>query len=412
MNVPDDVLQITPIRRAWFSTDPATSAQNYDEFQSDSEVTEIIKANPKSILTVDMPHCHPTVAERPLSLADALPYAKGWLDQLKREGLFSLLTDAMFIYEIEIGSRRQRSQIGLGCMFSPADIWDADSNPRGKIIRNEEIFAEKAQGRADLIRAIDHIIGTVNLAAPDLGHEVEQLLHDTARRKGDPTIAGLDHKGNTHKIWAIREPAEIARLQEALRHEEVVVADGNHRSKASQLAGLDAFLGIVFAADTMNIEHYHRMIKDVGMSGSAFIEALRRSGFTVERLSPSLPFLSSTPNEVGLYLDGAWWRMIPLSVDHDDPIESLDAKLIENRVIKGILGLDPADKRVVYVGGDYEPAYLQAQVDNGSQQCAFSLPAVTMEQFFRVNDARQPMPRKTTWFSPKIRSGFVIAEVK
>ncbi|MDO8673469.1 MAG: DUF1015 family protein [Dehalococcoidia bacterium] len=409
--MPDDVLRIAPIRRAWFSTDQATSAQNYDEFQHDSEVTEIIRANPKSILAVDMPQCHPTLSDKHLSLSEALPWASNWLTQMKQEGLFKLLADVMFIYEIEIKSRPARSQIGLGCMFSPADIWDASSNPRGKIIRNEEIFPEKAQGRADLIRAIDHIIGTVNLAAPDPQHEIEQLLHDITRRKGDPMVAGLDHKGNTHKVWAIDDPADTARLQDALRHEEVVVADGNHRSKASQLAGLDAFLGIVFAADTMHIDPYHRMIKDLGMAGSDFIEALRRSGFVVEQLSLSHPFISSTPNEVGLYLDGVWHRLIPQIVDPGDPIESLDAKIIENRVIKDVLVLDPADQRVSYVGGDYEPAYLQAQVDNGSQQCAFSLPAVTMQQFFRVNDARQAMPRKTTWFSPKIRSGFVIAEV-
>lgn len=37
---------------------------------------------------------------------------------------------------------------------------------------------------------------------------------------------------------------------------------------------------------------------------------------------------------------------------------------------------------------------------------AFSLYPVTMDDLFRVADAGEIMPPKSTWFEPKLRSGF------
>jgi uncharacterized protein (DUF1015 family) len=36
---------------------------------------------------------------------------------------------------------------------------------------------------------------------------------------------------------------------------------------------------------------------------------------------------------------------------------------------------------------------------------------VTVEEFVAVNLARQKMPRKSTWFTPKARGGLVLADL-
>ena len=76
-----------------------------------------------------------------------------------------------------------------------------------------------------------------------------------------------------------------------------------------------------------------------------------------------------------------------------------------------MLGLEPGDKRIVYVGGDYPPQWLAAEVDAGRAELAVLIAPVTVDEFVAVNLARQKMPRKSTWFTPKARGGLVLADL-
>jgi uncharacterized protein (DUF1015 family) len=79
-------------------------------------------------------------------------------------------------------------------------------------------------------------------------------------------------------------------------------------------------------------------------------------------------------------------------------------------MIDSILGMkDARDKRINYVGGNKNAAYLVSRVDSGDYDLALSVAPVTMEQFIDVCEQNLFMPPKSTWFDPKIRSGLVIA---
>ena len=76
------------------------------------------------------------------------------------------------------------------------------------------------------------------------------------------------------------------------------------------------------------------------------------------------------------------------------------------------LGLDPGDKRITYVGGDYPPAWLAGEVDAGRAELAVLIAPVTVADFVAVNLARLKLPRKSTWFTPKARAGLVLADLR
>ena len=44
-------------------------------------------------------------------------------------------------------------------------------------------------------------------------------------------------------------------------------------------------------------------------------------------------------------------------------------------------------------------------------ELAVLIAPVTVEDFVAVNLARQKLPRKSTWFTPKARAGLVLAEL-
>jgi uncharacterized protein (DUF1015 family) len=76
-----------------------------------------------------------------------------------------------------------------------------------------------------------------------------------------------------------------------------------------------------------------------------------------------------------------------------------------------VLGLDAGDKTITYVGGDYPADWLRGEVDAGRAGLAILIPPVTVDDFVAVNLARQKLPRKSTWFTPKARAGLVVAEL-
>ena len=55
------MITITPVRRALIPVDSAAaalvSAPNYDEFQGDQEIWDLLQENPMSVLRVTMAHC-------------------------------------------------------------------------------------------------------------------------------------------------------------------------------------------------------------------------------------------------------------------------------------------------------------------------------------------------------------------
>jgi uncharacterized protein (DUF1015 family) len=112
---------------------------------------------------------------------------------------------------------------------------------------------------------------------------------------------------------------------------------------------------------------------------------------------------------VNLYLDGRWWRLRfkPDVLTPDNPVENLDAALLQNHVLAPLLGIeDPrTSKRIDFVGGIRGTGELEKIVNSGEYACAFAMYPTSIEELMRVADAGGVMPPKSTWFEPKLRDG-------
>ena len=386
---------LAPIAKGWVSTAGETGAQNYDEFADDAEITAIVEANPRSMLAVEMAHCTPEMLAEGAGRERSLRYGAERLQRLKDDGLLAPAQDFVVAYEIDGPTGRQ---LGIGLMAATAEIWDAERNPGGRIIRNEDVFPEKVEYYADVIRAIGHLPSAVMLAAPDANAAVRDAVEKVVRSR-PPTVTSRDQKGNEHRIRVISEPAERDRLLASLDGKELLVADGNHRSRASEHAGLDAFFAVVLSADTMHIDEYHRGFRELGMDDGEFLARVREAGFD-----------TGETGAIELFSRNGHGGLTPRVGSSRVP-ETLPHQLVEERIVRGVLGWDPSDHRIVYVGGDYGRDFLAAEVETGRFQVALGMPAVTTEDFVEVNRRRLKMPRKSTWFTPKLRAGLVAVEL-
>ena len=100
-------------------------------------------------------------------------------------------------------------------------------------------------------------------------------------------------------------------------------------------------------------------------------------------------------------------------IDESSPVTSLDVSALQERVLAPLLGIkDPrTDMRIAFVGGIKGSAELQRRVDSGEMSVAFELYPVSVGEIMSVADAGMIMPPKSTWFEPKLGSGWFIHRI-
>ena len=395
---------VHPIPRAWVTTGD-TGAQNYDEFANDAEITAIIEANPHSALAVEMPHRAPESLGR--SFLDCLPDAAQRLAQARADGSYTPAEQVTVLYRISEPAS-DAAAYGLFAMVDTDQISTSADEP-GLVIRNEDVFIAKVRERVALAEAVGHLLSPVLLLQTGRGEELHAALAAACDAAGPPAATDLDQAGRTHAIWPVVPGPLQDQLCALAGGGELVVADGNHRSLAAQTGGLARFLAVVTTPASVAIQPYNRLVSELTTTPDEVLAGLRDVGATVAPIDgePGVPAAGGT---VHLYLAGRGYA-VNLPADAGDMVDNLDHALVERVLLRGVLGLDPGDKRITYVGGDYPAGWLTAEVDSGRAELAVLIAPVTVDDFVAVNLGRRKLPRKSTWFTPKARGGLVLAQI-
>ena len=395
---------VHPIARAWITTGD-TGAQNYDEFADDAEITAIIAANPRSALAVEMPHRAPESVGR--SFADCLPDAAARLAEAKADGSYTPAERVVGLYRIT--SPVDEPAYGMFAMVDTDQISTSAAEP-GLVIRNEDVFVEKVRERVALAEAIGHLLSPVLLLQTGRGDDLHAALAAATEIAGAPAVTDTDQAGRTHAIWRVGPGRVQDELCELASGGELVVADGNHRSLAAQTGRLPRFLAVVTTPGSVAIQPYNRLVGELTCSPADLLGKLTAAGAVVEPVAD----VSAAPIGAGavlLYVDGQGYAVTLPATPGANVVDNLDHALVERMLLRGALGLEPGDKRITYVGGDYPASWLIGEVDAGRAALAVLIAPVSVDDFVAVNLARQKMPRKSTWFTPKARAGLVLAEL-
>ena len=318
-----------------------------------------------------------------------------------------------YVYRLTMG---EHVQTGLVAAASVA-AYDQE-----RIKKHEFTRPVKEDDRVRQIDALDAQTGPVFLvysATP----RIDAVL--AAVSQGEPAVDIRATGEVRHQIWVVRDADLIRLLSTAFEAlPALYVADGHHRSAAaSRVAaarqaanpaptGEEAynyFLAVIFPHDQMQILDYNRLVTD--LHGLDRDEFLRRVAVPF-RVEPSpVPVKPAKAAEFGMYLDGAWYRLIldERRIPWDDPVARLDVSLLQDNLIEPILGIvDPRrDDRINFVGGIRGLEGLARPVDEGRYRVAFSLFPTRMTDLMAVADAGEVMPPKSTWFEPKLADGLV-----
>ena len=115
-----------------------------------------------------------------------------------------------------------------------------------------------------------------------------------------------------------------------------------------------------------------------------------------------------------MYMSGKWYMLTAsdklLSID--DAVESLDVSILQNYLLKPVLGIDDprTDSRIDFIGGIRGLEELERRADS-DMKVSFAMYPTSIDELFAVADAGLLMPPKSTWFEPKLRSGLFIHRI-
>ncbi|MBA3288428.1 MAG: DUF1015 domain-containing protein [Acidimicrobiia bacterium] len=283
----------------------------------------------------------------------------------------------------------------------------------GGVLPHERTTPKASTDRLDLTRAT-----AANLSpiwGLSLATGLTALLTEPAEPVGAVTVDGVEHT-----VERVRDPERIAAIRDHLSGDDVLIADGHHRYAISRTYRDEvraatgrtdtaaeqtlAFVGEL-VADQVSIEAIHRLYS--GVPAVKLREALAGS-FAME--PADLPG-SGTLAEMGdrgrlLLLEpggGATW-LIP---DGGALAEAraLDGAWLEHAL--AVAGLAD-DVEVRYQHGLTETS--QA-VEHGEAAAAVLIRPVSIAEIQRTAREGLLMPPKSTFFTPKLRTGFVVRDL-
>ncbi len=309
------------------------------------------------------------------------------------------------------------SQVGLICCASIEDY-------ENDIIKKHEFTRPvKENDRINHVKISGIHAGPVFSTYPEVASMDALVARLT---QGAPEYDFTMEDDVQHTVWLVDNDADINEITRIFNEEVpyTYIADGHHRAASAFKVGKERrdnnpnhtgdeeynfFLTVYFPANQLDIIDYNRVVCDLnGLSEDEFLNMLSKK-FEVSEANGQ--FKPAQALDFGLYMNKKWYKLTAHegTFDPNDPVNSIDAAILQNNVLTEILDIDDprTNDRVQFVGGIRGMGELEKRVNSGEMAAAFSVYPVSIQQLIDVANSGNVMPPKCTWFEPKLRSGIV-----
>ncbi|MGE5628928.1 MAG: DUF1015 domain-containing protein [Solirubrobacterales bacterium] len=321
----------------------------------------------------------------------------------------------LFVYKQIIG---ERELTGIVACTS------VDDYVNSYIKKHEFTRSEKEKDISYHIDCCNANTGTIYLIYK-WEEKIQNIIDETM--KNTPEYEFTTEDGIIHLVWPIAEENRIEELVKLFEKvDNFYIADGHHRTAAAARVCAEKrknnpnytgeeeynfFLSVLFPDKDLSVIDYNRVVTDLnGYTNEEFLNKVSEN-FIIEKVESKEPFKPAEAHTIGMYLDGAWYKLIAkaCSYDNSHPVKCLDVAVLQDFLLDPVLGIkDPrTDKRIDFVAGILGLEELERRV-NTDMKVAFSLFPCSIKELMDVADIGEVMPPKSTWFEPKLRSGLFI----
>ena len=397
---------------------------------------QIVSLNPNNIFSVELPD-----ASMCADTDDAYRCADSIFSSWISNGI--MVKDrvpAFYAYDIDYKSGSKNfCRKGFIALVRLAD-WDEK-----KILPHEKTFDKVTRDRLSLTQAAGAQFSPIFMLYRH-SHTVAETLA-SARGTGEQKV--IDTLGNTHRVRTITDDISNRAIMEALENSPLYIADGHHRYTTAlkyrnfmrdQYAGPDAdsmpfnyiMTYLVDAEDPgLIVLPTHRI---VSMEEKTDWKDLRKKASEFFNITSVCSLQGKRPEEVSAAIEreleacdghlatgviagdsAEIWRLkkekesSSYSPHIPQPLRQLDVVLIEDVILRNILGFDSeAEERNVKFSADP----VDAMNNLADDQMLFYMRPTPVHHVLDIADQGLTMPHKSTFFYPKILTGMVVNSLR
>ncbi|MEW5909357.1 MAG: DUF1015 domain-containing protein [Thermodesulfobacteriota bacterium] len=316
------------------------------------------------------------------------------------------------------------------------------------VLPHEKTFSNVRSQRLALIKASKANFSPIFSLYSDPENSILVRLKAAVFDK-NPDIDFVDHDSQRHRLWRITEHAVQETVSETLKSKQIYIADGHHRYTTalnyrdwlhSQNPDFPKdhpanFVMMYFSCmedPGVIILPAHRLLRQVPDSIRTTLIPKARKYFDVttlpykgkEREKTLIEFASLLKSNSPKTVIGVYMRdhnelylltLKPKTMDQlykdkiPEVLRSIDVTVLNQLIFIDILGFDEDNvEKEKLIGYTSSEAAAVESVDTGVYDIAFVLNPTRHEQVKHIADQGLIMPRKATYFYPKVGSGLVM----
>ncbi|MGV1009418.1 MAG: DUF1015 family protein [Dermatophilaceae bacterium] len=375
-------------------------APPYDVLSA-AQLTGLRARSEHNIVHVDVPEAH--------DRKDRYAVAAAVLDRWVSQGV--LVRDeqpSLTIYRMRFVDHAGTPRALVG-VLGALEVVDEGA---GGVLPHEHTTPKASTDRLDLTRATHANLSPV--WGLSLAHGLTELLAQPAEPVGSLVVDGVEHV-----VERVADQQRLADIAAAVDSDDVLIADGHHRYAVArryrdelraagrspaevEAAGLTLACVAELAPDQLSIEAIHRL---VGGIPGAQVDALLARDFETSPAPGATPELLAEMVRLG--------RLLLL--DHDGLAHWLVPK---PGAFDGIRALDGAWLEHTFAGSGARVAYqhglaeVQEALRSGRAERAVLVRPTSLAEIQRTAREGLLMPPKSTFFTPKLRTGLVVRELQ
>ena len=366
---------------------------------SDLDRLALATAHANNIVHIDMPLA---------SSGNAYEHAAVVLNQWITEGVLVRDDQPSFtLYRMKFTDTTGKARNVVG-VIGALEVVDEGA---GGVLPHERTTPKAKTDRLELTRATDANLSPVWGLSLSTG--LSTLLTEPAELLGELT----DDLGVVHSVERVTDDARIAAISAAIAAHPVVIADGHHRYAISRTyrdevrertnstsTGAELTMTYVneLIDEQLSVAAIHRLYEGITYKELA---AALSPFFTINDADPVGPSTLSQMNERGslclVAKTGRTHWLTPIA-EKFAGVRNLDSAYLEH-------ALSSVQHEVRYQHGVTE---VQHELSTSDAAAAILIRPVSVAEIQRTANEGLLMPPKSTFFSPKLRTGFVLREMK
>jgi len=309
------------------------------------------------------------------------------------------------------------------------------------VMPHERTLSGPRSDRLNLLSATRMTFGQVFALYTDRERAADRVCERAKAEAPLAEAANVDGMG--HRLWAVTAPEETRLLREALASRRLLIADGHHRYATAlnfmrrhpELPGARWRMVTLVNTESAGllVLPIHRVVKRLtGYSENRLLENMQED-FEIVCL-PAGPAgrraaiqrmhgeRAEGRHAFGMLTGDGLYRLAILrergrsAADSASPVQRLDVTILHRLILEKQLGIDAArlesgDNLEFVRDLEDDAAEAAVRVEKGECQAAFFVNAVRIDEIEAVAAAGERMPQKTTYFYPKVYTGFVMHDL-